>query len=285
MYFASEGVVEFAAADWGPQDLRAVLGRPAAVGLAAGGDTDIRSAAGLRGKKIGFVKANPSIDLNIGAVLAFAGLSEGDIKKVVYPSYGAMLKAFVAGDIDAAPAIPTSSGLRKAEAGRGVRWVNVPASDKAGWARLRAFSTVHSPTKASVGVAASKDAPAELLGYRYPQLATYANVSEETVYNMAKALDQSFDIYKKATKVTGKWKVSISGTPPAGAPFHAGAIRYLKEVGVWSAEHDKWNEARLSRANALKSAWTAARAKAKAEGISDDAWPAFWKSYRASNVK
>ena len=39
--FASDATYEFAARDWGPQDLRVLMGRPAAVGLVAGNDTDV----------------------------------------------------------------------------------------------------------------------------------------------------------------------------------------------------------------------------------------------------
>jgi uncharacterized protein len=46
--FASDGTYEFAAADWGPQDLRVLMGRPAAVGLVAGNDTDVETMASSR---------------------------------------------------------------------------------------------------------------------------------------------------------------------------------------------------------------------------------------------
>ena len=44
--------------------------------------------------------------------------------------------------------------------------------------------------------------------------------------------------------------------PPIDAPFHPGAIRYLKEIGVWDDASEQWNEARLARLNALRAAWS-----------------------------
>lgn len=284
IHFAGEAMYEFAAREWGPQDMRVLLGRPASVGLVAGGDTEIMTPADLKGQKVGYVQANQSTTLNTETVLAFAGLTTADVEQVVFPSYGAMAKAFIAGDVDVAPAIPTSSFLREAEGGRGVRWMDLPASDTAGWERIAAHATMFGHSKATVGVSISEDDPAQLLGYRYPQLTASADADADEVYNMVKALDQSYDLYKDATKVIAKWGIEQAGSTPAGAPYHEGAIRYLKEAGVWTDSDDAWNEARLARIEAVKAAWNAAIDKAEADGISSKDWPEFWASYRAENL-
>ena len=281
IFFASEAGFEFAAADWGPQDVRVLLGRPAAVGLITGEDTDIQSIQDLKGRKVGFVQASPSTLMNTKAALAFGGLTVDDVEEVIYPGYGAMVQGFISGEIDAVPVTPTVSALREAEGGRGVRWLDMPGSDAAGWDRVRASSSVFSPVSMTVGVSISEEDPADLLGYRYPQLTTYADTDEDEVYNFVKALDESFDLYKDANKVIDRWNVGEAGTSPAGAPFHPGAIKYLREIGVWTAKDDAWNTARIARIEAVKTAWTAAREKAKADGVSDDDWPDFWQAYRA----
>lgn len=284
IHFAGEATEEFAAREWGPQEMRVVLGRPSSVGLVTGGDTDIMAPADLKGRKVGYVEANASTTLNTETVLAFADLTTDDVERVVYPSYGAMAKAFVAGEIDAAPAVPTSSFLREAEGGRGVRWLDLPASDTEGWGRIARHASLFSPSRATVGVSISDGDPAELLGYRYPQLSVNADASEDEVYNMVKALDQAFDLYRDATKVTANWAVKTAGTTPAGAPFHPGAVRYLKEVGVWTDADEAWNQARIARIADVRKVWDAAVAQADADGVSSRDWPAFWASYRADNL-
>lgn len=281
IFFATEAGFEFAAKDWGPQDLRVLLGRPAAVGLVTGGDTDITSVAALKGRTVGFVRGNPSTLMNTEAALAFAGLTVDDVEQVIYPGYGAMVKAFVAGEVDAVPATPTVAALREAEGGRGVRWLDMPGDDAEGWERIAASSSVFSPAAMTVGVSISDDDPAHLLGYRYPQLTTTAATSEEDVYNLVKALDESYDLFKDANKVIARWNVSEAGTAPAGAPFHAGAVKYLREAGVWTEADEAWNQARIARLNAVKDAWAAALVKADAEGVSNDDWPGFWADFRA----
>lgn len=284
MHFAAEAMFEFAARDWGPQDLRVVLGRPAQVGLVVGGDTDIMTPADLRGHRVGYVQASPSTDLNTNTVLAFADLTPADVEVVMYPGYGAMLQAFISGEIDAAPAIPTSAALREAEGGRGVRWLDMPASDEAGWGRIRAFASLFSPSQARTGVSISDEDPADLLGYRYPQLGVYANVSDDEVYNMIRALNESYDLYKDATPSIRHWAIAEAGSTPAAAPFHPGAVRYLREIGQWTDADQAWNDARIARIEAVRAAWDAAQAEATAAGVSDDDWPAFWDAYRAEHL-
>lgn len=282
--FAAEGSYEFAEKDWGPQDTRVILGRPAAVGLITGNDTDIQSVADLKGKKVGYVQANPSIDMNIAAELAFGGLTKDDVEAITYPGYGAMVQGFIAGEIDVVTVTPTVAALREAEGGRGVRWLDMPGSDEEGWARVRESSSVFSPTTMTVGVSISEDDPADLLGYRYPQLATYAETSEDEVYALIKALDESYDLFREGNQVMARWNLEEAGTSPAGAPFHPGAIKYLREQGVWDAEDDAWNEARLEELEAIKAAWPQALEAAEAEGVSDEDWPAFWEAYKADNL-
>ncbi len=284
IHFAGEAMFEFAAREWGPQDLRVLLGRPSQVGLVTGADTEIVSPHDLGGQKIGYVKANISTTLNTETVLAYGGLTTADVEKVEYPSYGAMAKGFIAGEVDAAPAIPTSSFLREAEGGRGVRWIEMPASDADGWARVTAHASLFKHSAAKVGVSISEEDPADLLGYRYPQLTVNADASDDDVYNMMKAIDKTFDVYKRATKVMANWAVTSAGTAPAGAPFHPGAVRYLTEVGVWTDADEAWNQARVARITAVQEAWNAAVARADEDGISSKNWPEFWANYRAEHL-
>lgn len=283
--FASDATYEFAARDWGPQDLRVLMGRPAAVGLVAGNDTDVATFDDLQGASVGFVEASPSTTMNTEAALAFAGLTSDDVEKVMYPGYGAMLTAFVAGEVDVVPVTPTSAALREAEGGRGFHWLDMPASDAEGWDRVSQEADLFQPITLTDGAGMSEDDPAELLGYSYPQLTTLASTDEDVVYNLIKALDQSFDDYRGANAVMPAWALEQSGTTPAGAPFHPGAIRYLRERGIWDAEDDAWNDQRIAEIARTRDLWDAAIAEADDQSVSDNDWPAFWESYRVQNAQ
>lgn len=281
--FASDATYEFAAPDWGPQDLRVLMGRPAAVGLVAGNDTSVETMADLTGASVGFVEASPSTTMNTEAALAFAGLTPDDVEKVMYPGYGAMMSAFVAGEVDVVPVTTTVSALREAEGGRGFHWLDMSADDKEGWGRVTARASLFQPITMTIGAGISEDNPAELLGYSYPQLTTLASTDEDEVYNLLKALDEAFPAYENANAVMPNWQLEKSGVTPAGAPFHSGAIRYLRERGIWTGEDDAWNDRRIAEIEETKKLWAAATKAAADQGVEPADWAPFWEDYRAKN--
>lgn len=283
-YFAAEAMFEFAGREWGPQDLRVLLGRLSPVGMVAGENTDINSPYDLEDTKIGYVASSLSTTLNMQAILAFGNLTSKDVEKIEYPSYDDMAKGFIAGEVDAMPAAPTSAFLYEAEGDRGIRWINMPASDSRGWDRVAAQASLFKRSTVTVGVNISEDNPVDLLGYRYSQLTVQADADDDDVYNMVKAIHKSLKVYDGATDVMDQWVITASGTAPAGAPFHPGAVRYLTEAGVWTSADEVWNRARVARVAAVKKAWFAAVAMADAQGVSSKDWPDYWANFRANNL-
>ena len=284
LYFATEGTYDFAAPDWGPQDLRTLAGRPSTFGLATAANSGIKQVSDVRGKRVPKIKANPSINIKVEAMLAFGGLTWDDVDVVEVPSYGAALKALVDGQVDVAGTTPTAAALYELESQRGIAWVPLPKDNAAGWKAITSVADFFAPVSATAGAGLSKDKPAELFAVRYPMITVYANTPEDEVYALVKALDKTYDIYSGATKATPGWKLSKAGTTPSDAPFHPGAIRYLKEIGVWTDKDEAWNNARLARLKAVQSAWATARTLAGEKKIADADWPAFWDTYRKQHL-
>lgn len=285
LFFASEGIYDFADPSWGPQDVRVILGRPATTGIIAAGDLGAKSVEDLRGKRVGYVRGNPSINIKTDAYLAFGGLTRDDVEVVWFGSYGALKDAIIANQLDAMGMVPTSAFAREVEASaRGMTWLTFPPEDEQGWKYATDIISFAAPVMQTTGAGIAEENPVWLLGYRYPMLATYENTDEETVYNLVKAIDQSFGGFREATAEAANWEVSRSIVPPADAPWHEGAIRYAKEMGYWTDEAQAWQEKRLARQQAVKAAWDNARAQFADTGKSDDEWPAFWEAYRQDNL-
>lgn len=285
LYFATEALYDFAAAEWGPQDLRVVAGRPSTFGFAAAADSGIETIADLRGKRVPRIKANPSINIKVEAMLAFGGLTWDDVQVVEVPSYGAALKAVVDGQADAAGTTPTAATMYELESSsRGLTWLPLEPENEAGWEAIRSVASFFAPIEATQGAGMSEESPAKIFAVRYPMITVYAEADEDEVYNFLKALDQTYGIYKDATAATPAWALDRAGTTPADAPFHPGAVRYLKEIGVWTDKDEAWNAARLERLRAVQAAWDAAQAQAMDEGLSDRDWPAFWSEFRKERL-
>ena len=121
-----------------------------------------------------------------------------------------------------------------------------------------------------------------MAAYRYPVITTTAGKSADEVYAFIKALDETYDLYKDGTATMKRWTLEQSGKPAIDVPFHEGAIRYLKEKGIWTAEDDAWNAKRTARMDALLAAW--AEFKPANEGLSEEAFSEAWMAHRAEVV-
>ena len=258
VYFAQEGVFEFGSKEWGPQAVQITLTtvdcNAGSLGVAA--DTGVKSLADLKGKRVGFVVGSPALNQNTLGVLAFAGLTEKDVKVVEFASYGAMWKGLVNNDVDAAYGTTITGPAKEVETSpRGIVWPPTPADDKAGWARLQKITPFINPHNATCGAGGiSKEKPVQLSNYPYPIYTVYANQKEEDVYNLTKAMIEGYDGYKDAApgatgmdvkKQTKNWSV----------PVHKGAVKALKEAGAWSDDQEKWNNDLYKRQETLIAAW------------------------------
>lgn len=282
LYFATEGTEDFAVESWGPQDLRVVLARPATNGLAMAKDTGMTKMSELKGKRIGYVKGNPSVNVKNKAYLDFAGLKESDIEVVWFGSYNAMKTAIVNNQLDGMGSVTTSANMREIEASpRGLIWPPFPADDKAGWARMQKVLDFLEPRRETAG-AGIPPAGVELIGIRYPMITTYAKTSADEVYALVKAVDDGMGEIKGTTGSSANWAPQMSGLPRADAPFHDGTIRFMKEKGWWTDEAETWQTKRVARLQKAMSGWTDARKQFK--GKPEDQWVDFWTTYRIKNL-
>lgn len=278
-FFASEGEAMFGDRRWGPQDLRTIAGRPSSFGVFTAKDANIQSFKDLKGERFAYVAGNPSVNLKCDAFLAFAGLTREDVDARMFPTYNAAMSSLAQDKADASCTTTTPSQLYElAESPRGIRWLEVDPDNEAGWDRLRKVAPFFQPYKESVGAGLSKENPVDILAYRYPVLVVNADQDADFVYNFTKAFDQTYPMYKDGTAVMKRWKLDKAGTPPIDAPFHPGAIKYLKEKGIWSDDMQAWNDKRLERLNTLKAAWKDAMAEGK--GKSDEEFAKIWRTHR-----
>jgi len=213
------------------------------------------------------------------AFLAFAGLSEDDLEAIMFPTYASAMSSLARGEADASCTTTTPSHVYElAESPRGIRWLNMDPNDKEGWAKVNELAPFFAPYKETIGAGISEENPVNIMAYRYPVLAVRSDMDAETVYNMLKAVDETYPMYKDATAAMPRWDINLSGVPAIDVPFHDGAIRYLKEKGIWTDEYQAWNDARTARLNALLEAWP--KAVAEGEGKSDEEFAQIWEKHR-----
>ena len=258
VYYAQEGVLEFATKEWGPQSLQLLLSATTCSGQALGiaKDLGVSQVKDLKGKRMGWVVGSPAINQSLLGLIAFGGLTKADVKLVDYSSYGAMMKGLVNNEVDIIFASTISGQAKEAEnSPRGIMWPPMPPSDTAGWERVQKLAPYFYPHKSTCGAGYAKGETIEVAVYPYPIFMAYASQPAELVHALTKAMIANYDSYKdavvgvdglEAKRQNQKWIV----------PYHPGAVRALKEAGVWTDEGQKNNDALIARQKVLAEAWT-----------------------------
>ena len=257
VYFAQEGVFEFGAKEWGPQALQMMLSSVdcncGSLGVAA--DAGVKEMKDLKGKRVGFVVGSPALNQNSLAVLAFAGLTQNDVKVVEFASYGAMWKGLINNDVDAAFGTTITGPAKEVETSpRGLVWPPLPKSDTAGWDRLKKVGSYFFPQAATCGAGISPDKPIELGNYPYPIYVAYAAQPADQVYAITKAMIDGYDAYKDSAPGAGGLAANRQ-TKNWVIPVHLGAVKALKEAGQWTAEQEAYNNGLYKRQEVLASSW------------------------------
>lgn len=258
-YFAQEGVFEFAVKEWGPQPVQFILAsldcNNISIGIAA--DSGAKEIKDLKGKRVAFVVGSPALNQNMLAMLAFGGLTRNDVKIVEFASYGASWKGMLNNEIDAAVASNISGQAKETETSpRGLFYPSMPASDTAGWERVRKIGPYFQPHKSTCGTSASKEKPLETSSYPYPILMHYDTLAADTIYNLAKSMIANYDLYKDAAP-------GAAGLNPKTQnfqwvlPVNPAAVKAFKEAGVWKDADEAHNNRLLARQKVLVEAWAA----------------------------
>lgn len=278
---AMEGTDTFGTKDWGPQAVEVLsMSNPdSCSNLLVAGDIGAKTVADLHGKRVAWVKGAPGLNYNAFSILHFAGLGWDDVQKVEFGGYGSSFDALVEGKVDAVFTVSTSGGALKAFNGpRGAVWLPLPHSDDEGWDRMLKASPYYYKQICKEGAGVTE--PFESAAYPYPVLIAYASQDAGLVYEMTKAMYETYPNYKDTAPGASGWGLDRQ-VMKWSMPFHEGAVRYYKEVGKWGAEEQAHNEGLLARRKMLEEAWAAHVASNPA----DDAFVPGWQKLRLETLE
>ncbi|MCJ8140051.1 TAXI family TRAP transporter solute-binding subunit [Falsirhodobacter halotolerans] len=254
---AAEGTEAFSAPEIGPQPLRMLVGSNSdnCFTMALRGDAGIESVADLRGKRVASVVGAPALQSNVAGFLAFGGLSWEDVVPVEVASFGASWEALINDQVDAITTI-TTTGLAQqaASSPSGLKWLPLPAWDTEGWARLQAIKPQFSPRNGTLGPNLSVEHPVACAGFPFPVVVAYPEQDADLAYNLTKAINEQFDNYVKIEPAMVGWAPDRQDFQWV-LPYHEGAIRYWKEVGLWTDEAQANNDMLVQRQDLLSSVW------------------------------
>lgn len=282
-----EANLQYATKDGGATQLRiGFQGFSQMSGLAVLGDSSIKTIKDIKpGTRYGVPVGTFVIQQYFDAFRKWFGLSEKEFIAVPFGSFPAANKALAERKVDVVFNDPASIFAREIEGGpHGVRFLDLPYDeDKEGFARFRDviptidFDKVRQGVKGSIG--------ARMMKIRFISVCM-ASLDPEMIYSIVKWADQRHDAYKGLNWNAPMMNINAfrDTLNMTYIPVHEGAIRYMKEIGKWSAADDRRQQYNLKLVDWYCKAYADAVTKAEAKKIKispqEKAWVSFWKEYK-----
>jgi hypothetical protein len=281
-YRPAFGVEEYCVEAWGPQPIRiAWMGGPALLTMVVRETSDINTMADLKGQKIGVYAGAEGF---VGACLAFANLTLDDVVVVPATGYTGAIGMLAENKVDSAFAATSAPGCYEmAEARDGLRFLEIPPTNKAGWKRLQKVYPALLPFSVPDGVGPEMAWGKEILGFNRGYF-MFADADPLIAYGAAKVCHEGYEAYKDAHNELYSWTLEMAlDCLMAPLPYHEGSIAYFKELGVWTSEHEVWQAEAVAYETQRIGAWPKAVEEAEAKGLEiameNKEWIKLWKSY------
>ena len=198
----------------------------------------------LKGKKIfGETPSSAGFEVTMRAYLAAAGLEYNkDVKVLSMSSSSEGMDRVRMGEADGVITTLGGSKMREFASSDGGTFINAPIDQKS-------IDIYRKYNPAVVGWTAEKDGPCIKKGthfFGFPvYLHTTSKLSDEMAYKVTKAAMESLPELAKMNPSFKEWSKEAAVRDPQ-IPFHPGAIRYYKEIGIWNAKLEGLQKSLLS---------------------------------------
>lgn len=214
-------------------------------------DSDIRTIEDLRGRNVVIAfRANAALAQLHTGILATGGLTPEDVNPVVVAGLPEAMRMLTEGRADAVPTgLNTALALQvDASLPGGIRYLTM-GQDEARLAEIMPGSTpvTIEPGDEEVGI----DEPIRVAGVN-DLLNTSTAMSANQAYAVVRTIYESWDELRRDYS-------QIAGTPIADVvpaqivhPYHAGAVRYYREIGVWTPAHQAAQDRLLAAVGAAE---------------------------------
>jgi len=219
-----------------PYEMRTVMTLAPNVALfVTPADSGVREISDFKGKRIVVGVAGAGFEYFVGPLLSAHGVTYKDFRPLHNTQFGAVdmladgaaVAAFLGG------AVPTAS-ITQAATSRDVLFI--PYTDEAKSELVRAYPFFR-PATIPAGTYPGQDEAFDGLDVGSMHLIASSTAGEELIYQLTRT------IYENRDRVTEKHAAGRAITRAnvirdTGTPFHAGAIRYYEEIGIWTAKSD-----------------------------------------------
>lgn len=206
---------------------------PFTVGFVVRDKSEIKRVTDLKGKRVAWDFGGHAINQTwTEAMMETGGLKAGDVIPVRVSNLNDGVRGVVEGRIDASITAVGIALVEEANATEPIRFLDLPNTDAANAILGRYGASIVKSTPAT-GIKGET----HVVGYPL-HLVSSTKVSETTVYTLVKAWWENMAELQTKHPLLKRWTKATQALTTFTVPYHPGAIRFYKEVGVWTAKHD-----------------------------------------------
>jgi uncharacterized protein len=194
---------------------------------------DIKQITDLKGKRLAWDYGGHAINQTWqNAVMETAGLKATDVAQMRVSNLNDGVRAIPEGKVDAAFTAVGIGVVEEANAMEPVRFLSVPNTEGANKILGRyGASVVKSDPAAGI------KGETHVIGYPL-QLVSSTKVSDKAVATLLKAWWDNLAELQTIHPLLKRWTKDTQAIANYTVPYHAGAVKFYKELGVWSAKHE-----------------------------------------------
>jgi TRAP transporter TAXI family solute receptor len=194
-------------------------------------DSDIKSVEDLKGRRVPVFADKALGDYVTKGYFANANMGLDEVDGVAVPNFPRMWASFAEGSADVAIVVVGAANSREYDASFGIRYLSFENTPEA-LARTRKFLPQMYLQEMPAGSVPGIDKPTNVNVFDYTLFAG-KDVSDDMVYKSVKALwEKEADLLAAGPFWNGFMKEKMS--TPLGLTYHPGAIKFYKEMGVWT---------------------------------------------------
>jgi uncharacterized protein len=251
------------------------------------GDSDINTIYDIKpGVRWSVWSTSSSILKVPKAILDWVQVPHEEVKWVVSGSTEGAVRAVVEGRADIMWFFPSSSYMYDAAAApHSIKFLDLNSdADPEGAARFRESDAMYTFGVVGKTVVPPAHGVWGTVGEKF--YVTRAQTDPNLVYNVAKWIDENYDVYKDrhGSNIDMSVDKLVQGINYTYVPVHEGLIWLLKEKGLWTAANDRRQAQNIAILQVYIDAYAEALAKAEAQGLKIDPgnqdWIDFWENYK-----
>jgi len=195
--------------------------------------SDIKQISDLKGKRVAWDYGGHAISQTfLNAVLETGGIRPSDVQQVRVSNVNDGIRAVPEGKVDASWASLGTGTNEEANAMEPVRILNIPNTEASNKILGRYGGSVVKATP-SAGVRGETF----VLGYAL-HIVGSSKLSDRAVTALVKAWWENLAELQTIHPLFKQWTKDNQAITNFTIPYHPGAVKFYKDVGVWTAKHD-----------------------------------------------